>query len=90
MRHLWLSLLESLEDTSKMMYPSSRSNLWNNLIQVGYYTEEIISSAFDSGLSHLAKLEIGLESLSPLRSLLTKVTPEANIPYSTTKLVYLL
>ncbi len=84
-RHLWLSFLESAEDSTNVIYPFSHSNLWNNIIQMAFYTEEIISSAVDSGLPRTSRLENGSgESFSALRSLIIKTKSLDDVPLSKT------
>ena len=82
MRHLWLNFLENVEDSTNVIYPFSHSNLWNNIIQVAFYTEEIVSSAVESGLPKLSRFEPRSDSFSPLRNIITKTKSIDEIPLS--------
>jgi len=64
-----------------MIYPFTYSNLWNNLIQAAFYTEEIISSAFDFNLSHILKRN-DADNFSSLRNLILRLDANEIAPYS--------
>ncbi len=87
LRHLWQNLLESLFDSSHMIRPSLNSNLWRNLIQITYFTQDIITSAYHESILKVVNNEGEEEYISSLGGVLNKLTPDEDFPYSKPKII---
>jgi hypothetical protein len=81
-RYLWQNLLDALHDLTHGSPPSLQSNVWRNVMQMTFYTQDLITSAFfDTNSKGLNDKEESV--LSGISKYITRWIPEKeDYPYS--------
>ena len=91
MRHLWLNLLENLQNESSSIPVTKDSVFWANFFQMTLDTKNIITSAFNPSILSAVNAEFETKNISPIYNFTTKLEPNEPYPFSkATKMIYLL
>ncbi len=81
-RHIWMALLEGLEREFKNMANLNGSVIWDNLIQVIFYTKDFITSAYNASILSAVNAEFEAKNILQISNFIKKLSPNEPYPLS--------
>ena len=77
-----MNLLESLENEFKMMINLKDSIVWENLIQVIYYTKDFITAVYNASILSAVNAEFEEKNILQISNFIKKLIPNEPCPLS--------